>query len=155
MDRDEAIAQGIEEESRPLLSDGKENSKKVSEFLIENGIEIGELISSPFLRALETAEVVKKTFKYDGKITISEALLPERNFDDFLALLKQRSDGKKALFFVGHEPNLSHVVSSILGSRKSFIQLKKSGIALVEIDTISDAAAGNAMLKALVYPKML
>ncbi len=155
MEREDAFSEGVDEENRPLLKEGKDVTKVMTQILLENKFQVGEIISSPFLRALETAEIIKKTAHYDKKITISEALLPERNFDDFLDVLKNRKESHpdKGIVVVGHEPNLSHLISTLLGGRKTFIELKKSAVAVIEVESVSDAAAGNGLLRALLPPK--
>ena len=118
------------------------------------GLRINEIFSSPFLRAVETAEVLKKTLDIKGSIVISEDLLPERNFTDFLSFLKSRSTHSDVMLFVGHEPNLSHLVSTILGGKNAFVEIKKSGFVIIEIDTLADLPAGNGKLQAVVPPRL-
>jgi phosphohistidine phosphatase len=154
LDRSESITKGVEDGDRHLLKEGKEKTKKMGEVLGRLGFKIDEIFSSPFLRAVETAEVLKKTLEIKGNIIISEDLLPERNFPDFLSYLRNRNTLSEVMLFVGHEPNLSHLVSTVLGGKKSFIEIKKSGFVVLEIDTVADLPAGNGKLQAVVPPKI-
>jgi phosphohistidine phosphatase len=154
MDRSESVSKGIDEGDRPLLKEGKEKTRKSAELLRKLDFSIEEIVSSPFLRAVETAEVLKEACGVKGKISITEDLLPERNFNDFMSYLKNRSSMGECTVFVGHEPNLSHLVSSSLGGKKSFVEMKKSGFAVIEVESFQDLRAGNGKILTLAGPKL-
>jgi phosphohistidine phosphatase len=154
MDRTESVSKGIGEADRPILKEGREKTKKTAELLMRLGISPEEIVSSPFARAADTAEILKKSLGFEGKVTFTEDLQPERNFTDFLNYLKHRKSLKDTTVFVGHEPNLSHLISSCLGGKKTFIEIKKSGFAVVEIENLQDVPAGNGKLLTLVGPKI-
>jgi len=155
LDRTEAIQAGVEDEDRPITKEGKEKAKRMAALL--NSLDLGrmEIISSPFVRAVETAQILKKELDVKTPLILTEDLLPERNFTDFYGYLKQHKAAASVMVFVGHEPNLGHLVSTMLGGGNSFVDLKKAGFAVLEVETVQDLQAGNAKLHTLVGPRIL
>ena len=110
------------------------------------------LITSPYVRAVQTAEIFADALDYTRqKIRRNELLLPGSEptllFRD-LAREKQAS----SIFVFGHAPHLDDVIATALGSKKHFASLKKAGVALVELKRISPPIGALAWL---ATPKIL
>jgi phosphohistidine phosphatase len=110
------------------------------------------MISSPYVRASQTAEIFAAAMKYaKGKILKTELLLPGSDplvFYRELAHHKNRS----SVFCFGHAPHLDELVAAGLGLKKDVTQLKKAGVALLELHRISPPAGTLVWLAA---PKLL
>ncbi len=94
------------------------------------------ILSSPYLRAVQTAEIACVVLDLPvGKIHKVEALLPGASpkliFDEL-----SRSKAQEAICF-GHAPNLDEIIAYALHAPKTFTELKKAGAACLEISSLS------------------
>ena len=136
---------------RPLTPEGVEKMKKGAHGMKRSGIEFEAIVSSPFLRARQTAEIVAKEYRFADKILFSEALTPFGSFEKFMASLKDYQDYEKVLF-VGHEPTLSHFIASLVSEKADArIEMKKGGLCLVE----TSSSGKDGALKWILAPAVL
>ena len=108
------------------------------------------IVTSPYVRATQTAELAMEAFEYETKrLHTTEALLPEAEpedlFDELVAL------GANAVLCCGHAPNLDLVLAYILGYAEEATALKKAGAAWLRLF----GGPGHAELVALLPPKVL
>jgi phosphohistidine phosphatase len=111
---------------RKLTEAGKRRMKKIAKSLARNFPEAEVLISSPLVRAVETAEAVAKAYGGELRMETTELLEPGADVRDFRRLLADT----KAQFaiFVGHEPNLTKIMLDLTAMRShNDIELKKGG----------------------------
>ena len=127
---------------RPLTSEGRKKMKRVALALRTLVPEIQLLATSPFTRAVETAEIVAAA--YDGlDHVVVPVLAPAQSATDVTRWLagERRHD---TVAIVGHEPGLSRLVSWLLaGSERSFVELKKGAAVLLAFPDAVDAAAAT------------
>src|SRR5215470_8425725 len=140
------------EAERYLTEEGVEKTKQVAKGVAALGVTGDLLITSPYVRAVQTAEIFADALDYTRqKIRRNELLLPGSEptllFRD-LAREKQAS----SIFVFGHAPHLDDVIATALGSKKHFASLKKAGVALVELKRISPPIGALAWL---ATPKIL
>jgi phosphohistidine phosphatase len=133
------------ESERPLTKDGVQKTRKAVAGLKSLGIRPTHLLSSPFIRALETAKIVAETFNPDTAIQVCEELLFHRSPTDlFPVLAKLPKDS--CVICVGHEPHLGETAAyMIFGKTADSLSLKKAGACGVEFD--GKPQAGKGMLK--------
>ena len=137
---------------RPLTSDGRKDVKKVAKGLRQLCPTIDVLASSPFTRAIETAEVIAEVFG-DLKIIQRPELVPNKRRDLLLRWL-QSQKSKATVAIVGHEPHLSAVASWLMtGLGDAIIELKKGAVCLLEFD--GEIAPGRARMKWLMTARLL
>jgi len=153
----------VNDDFRPLTDAGMRKMKKVAKGLPGIVERPDLLLSSPLLRAVETAEILRGAWREDKSdkkldIRVVEWLRPDSSPDDLVEGLSggggpdARDDSLVAI--VGHEPHLSQLVSWLIGgSRHSRITLKKGGACLIEFD--GRPARGEGRLRWLATPKML
>ena len=113
------------------------------------------LASSPLVRALQTADILRASWQ-GMNVAVCEALRPEAPLDDFTKWLHHlpQAAPDALVAVVGHEPHLSKLVSWLCtGEERSFIEMKKGGVALLEFD--GKVAKGQARLLWLAPPKLL
>jgi phosphohistidine phosphatase len=127
--------EGRDDRLRPLTPDGKNDMRQAAAGLATLVRHIGALVTSPLVRAVQTAEIVAD--EYDCKVVTSDALEPDRDPEEVLKWLREQGlSGTVGL--VGHEPHLSSLVGYLLaGKRISFIELKKGGACLLEVTSPS------------------
>src|SRR4051812_24782322 len=96
-----------DDSKRPLTEEGFEKTRLSAKAMKKAGFWFDRVISSPFVRARQTAETVLKTLKWDGKLELYDGLKPEAGFEHFSKILNQL-DEKDSVLFVGHNPSISH-----------------------------------------------
>jgi len=133
------------EENRPLTDKGKKRTGQAAQGLAVLGCEPTHLFTSPFVRAYDTARLVRAavcpTLKLETKDELAVGTKPEQ----LMALLRTLPSDAVVLC-VGHEPLLGEVVSLLLcGKVLPNFQLKKAGAASLELS--EDVKAGQARLR--------
>lgn len=151
-DRDEFAGSGKPDDERPLTDAGRRKMKKVARGLREIVEGIDHLATSPLVRAAQTAEIVSDAFDI-GPAEAIPHLSPDARPEDFSRWIAVHSD-KEVVAVVGHEPNLSSLVSWLIaGTGASRIELKKGGACLVSFD--GEVEAGKGSLTWLMTPRIL
>jgi phosphohistidine phosphatase len=88
-------------------------ANKLKEKLAGSDEEIGQVITSPYVRAVETADIVATVLGLDGKVAQEKELAPGAD----LAKVKRIEDEYRDsgnLLLVGHEPDLGMIASQLL-----------------------------------------
>lgn len=129
-----AVPRGTPEhkdEDRPLTKEGSRKMKLAAQGMRKMGLEFGRILSSPYLRARQTAEIVADVFKLE--VVLSEPLIPTASHRVLIAnLVKIRED---SVLLVGHEPHLSEFVSVLAcGTGDAQLELKKGGLCKLSSD---------------------
>ena len=141
-----------EDKDRPLIERGRTKTEKVAERLVQLEIKFDLLLTSPFLRAKQTADILKKA-GLANKITELEHLSPEGNLSDWLQELPET---RETIALVGHQPNLGNWAEQLVwGTVGEKLMLKKAGIIGVQIPSLSEEPSGKGELFLLVSPKWM
>jgi phosphohistidine phosphatase len=138
------------DEKRPLDKLGIKQSHDMGRVLAALEIKVDAIISSPLLRALQTAELVAEEFDHKSKIITDAALRPEGSYEMFRDLLRRHSS-KKSIMVAGHNPSMTDFLNRLLSGGSSFnaIEMKKGAVAKVEMDDHD-----SALLKWYLPPKV-
>ena len=145
LDRAEAERIGMPDSERPLTREGREQMKAVARGLVKRVPDISVIFTSPWLRATQTAELLRKRYSEIGWVQ-SEALLPGTEPSALASALSEHGyDGVLAV--VGHEPHLSGWVSWCLtGDTRPILELRKGGACLLSFPTDLVAPAQAQLL---------
>src|SRR6202453_5147258 len=112
------------EPERPLTAKGVQNARAAALGLHELGVKPDVLITSPYVRAAETAEIFAEALGFPlDKIRVSEALKPSENPADIVKELL-RLKPKEAIC-CGHAPHLDATIAYLCGARVPFTEMKK------------------------------
>lgn len=140
------------EAERYLTEEGVEKTKQVAKGVAALGVTGDLLITSPYVRAAQTAEIFADAFDYARqKIRRNEMLLPGSE-PNLLFRELAREKQASSIFVFGHAPQLDDVIATALGSKKHLTSLKKAGVALIELKRISPPMG---VLAWLATPKIL
>lgn len=120
---------GTDDSRRPLTEQGIEKLGRQAHKMVKWKIRFDRILSSPYTRAFQTAEIVGKAF--DLKVQPDPRLRSGAfNLSQLAALLADH-DSRQNLLVVGHEPDFSTVLGQLIGGgRISFV---KGGFACVEL----------------------
>jgi phosphohistidine phosphatase len=103
-------------------------------------------LSSPYVRALQTAEIFAEALAYPkSKIEKTEHLLPGAEPAAFFRELSHKKSLESVICF-GHAPQLDELISFALGAKKDLTELKKAGAACVELTRVYPCAGKLAWL---------
>lgn len=140
-----------DDSKRPLTAAGIAALKKEAHALTVLDVELDQIISSPFVRARQTADILAHTLGSKPPVITSDALAPAGTpASVFQELAKHMRLGRIAL--VGHEPNLGELAARLIGARAP-IELKKGGVCRIDFEVFPPKGIGH--LRWLVTPKML
>ncbi|MED5164359.1 MAG: phosphohistidine phosphatase SixA, partial [Cyanobacteriota bacterium] len=113
---------GVDDSLRPLTEQGILRTMEVARRLRSLGFAADRLLSSPYLRAAQTAELAQQA-GLAGRVEFESGLLPGRDSWPLLEGLVGRC------LLVGHEPDLTHLAARLLGIPTGCLVLKKAGFA--------------------------
>jgi phosphohistidine phosphatase len=135
---------------RALTPSGRSRVQAVAETLTLLGEEPLLIVTSPLVRAVQTAEIVALVTKLgdrDGSLEVRRGIAPG---GDGAALAHALvAEGRKRVMLVGHEPDLSELVSALVGSfGRGFDKAMVVGVQL-------PSAAGRGRLRFVLDPKTL
>lgn len=137
---------------RPLTEKGRERMKKIAASLREIGVQPDLIVSSPYVRASQTACILAKALKYREEIAYSDSLVPMGKADDMIGEINDKYSVDE-LMLVGHEPSLSSLAGVLLaGDAEIAINLKKGGVCCLSVDDLHYDR--KAVLEWLVTPKI-
>ncbi|HEY7529549.1 MAG TPA: phosphohistidine phosphatase SixA [Gemmatimonadota bacterium] len=120
---------------RPLTKGGERKHRAVSEELRRMGIAFDEILSSPLVRARQTAEITARVYGWTRPIVEAEELGYRFSFPALAARL-ERFDRDASILCVGHEPDLSRFGGRLLhASGDVQIEFKKSGVLGLALET--------------------
>jgi phosphohistidine phosphatase len=133
---------GVSDEDRPLTSCGMAQATALANALRGHGVELRLMISSPLLRARQTAEELLREWpepRPDFRVYQELALGGKRR--RLLRALREQGADKVAV--VGHEPELGSLAAYLLGSKKLHIALDKAGVAFLQCNAGLDKGDGQ------------
>lgn len=138
--------------ARPLTDAGRRNMHKAAKGLRTLVPELDQLVTSPLVRAQQTAAIVSERYA-DMPVTELALLAPGGSMPALLAWLREQP-AAATVALVGHEPDLGVFASYLLSeSKESFISLKKGAACLIEFT--ERPVAGDAKLEWLLQPNEL
>ncbi len=142
---------GMSDDMRPLTVEGRKRMRNNVAGLVRFIPQIHVLATSPLVRAVETAQVVAKTFKVSA-VEVA-ALAPQGKSDKLVTWIAQQPIGD-TVALVGHEPILTGLASWLVGgSSKVKFSLKKGGACCILLN--EKVAAGAGRLSWLLTPRQM
>lgn len=137
--------QGTDEE-RPLSPDGKLLVFDVAASLVRHQMHPELILTSPYVRATQTAQIMADCLGSALTITVDKRLAPGFGLKQLDKLLRDHRD-LQTMMLVGHDPDLSDVVRSLTGGGR--LAIRKAGLAQVDLP---DPQALKGRLISLIVP---
>ena len=140
------------DDDRPLTPDGIHKFRLAARGIQEVAPKLDRIVSSPLVRARQTADILRDTLAPHVEIEFTPLLINGADFGDLVAHVTGLGAANVAL--VGHNPHVSEFAAYLLGGRgASSILFKKGAAALV---SFPDAPApGRGTLEWLIQPGAL
>jgi len=140
-----------DDSKRPLTDEGIARLRKSARGLARFGVVIDVIVTSPFVRTRQTAEVFVGAFDPRPPIVAAESLTPGGSYQALLADLEKQAR-RKRIALIGHEPSIGEIAARLAGSRHAFA-FKKGGICRIDVETLPPAGPGS--LRWFATPRML
>ena len=145
----------INDSERMLTEEGTVKMEQIAAALCRLNYKPGFILSSPFARARQTAEILLHAFGKEPEMKILPALAPsgtrQELYHAISSIFKKQIPG---LMIVGHQPSLGEIAGEIaFGSSENYIELKKGGVCVIEIESLWGTPRGT--LTALLSPSIL
>lgn len=120
---------------RLLTGEGRKKLAEAAKAMQKLKLELDLIITSPYKRASQTAEIVASTYR-KAKFKISDELIPSGKPRQLIRQLQELSDDSSVML-VGHEPYLSELISVLIsGDADSCLKMKKGGLCKLEVGDI-------------------
>lgn len=145
----------LPDEKRPLLEKGKKRTKRIIDDLLRRETVVDLIVSSPAVRAFETAKIIGNALRDSEDEIQTDSLLyfvdAERLFNLFFDL----PSGVDNLMIVGHNPALTTFANHFLTQKIDSIST--SGVVCIDFETEKweEIDNMNSKLRFFVTPKML
>ncbi len=134
---------------RPLTEEGKERMQRAAATIARLDLALDAVLTSPFLRAHQTASIVATALDAEDKLVVDERLGAEFGISRLAEIMSDHPDSGSVML-VGHEPGMSETISALIGGGR--IVCKKGGLACVKLEKPS-SLKGELLL--LVTPRLL
>jgi phosphohistidine phosphatase len=149
----DAVSSG-KDSDRPLTDEGKRKVRQSAEAMAALGLQFDHILSSPYVRARQTAEIVADEFKASRRLELTDTLAPDGSTEDLLDLLRRLEHPAEEVLLAGHEPYLSELISLLVwGEPRSAVTLKKGSLCKLTAGPLKHGRC--ASLEWLLTPKQM
>jgi phosphohistidine phosphatase len=140
-----------DDSQRPLTGKGAAKMTRIASGLRKMGVEVDLILSSPYLRARQTAEILAKTFSITEMLIPTSALEPDAPASQIINEINDRFSKFHNIVLVGHQPYLNTLISTLISGDPTLgITLKKGGLCRLNIEHLHYDRC--ATLDWLLYP---
>ena len=146
----DAVPSARTDDLRPLSDKGRQQAKRVARFCKEHALQPDIILTSPFLRAEETARIVAQELKCELVLSafLASGMMPFAAMEELRAYLRF-----ECVLLVGHEPDLSALAGTLLGAGNlGALRMRKATLAELTVDTLTP---GSSHLEFLAPAKLM
>ena len=139
---------------RPLTPKGERKLQQITEAMLALELSFDLILSSPYVRARQTAEIVAEAFGARRKLEFSDALTPAGSPKKLIEFLNGLRPSPEDVLLSGHEPYLSGLISLLLsGAPGLSVVMKKGGLCKLGVEQLKPGRC--ARLEWLLTPKQM
>jgi phosphohistidine phosphatase len=147
----EEPAPGESDADRELTPEGRTKLRENLRIAAEAGAEPTLILSSPLVRALQSAEIASQVLRYKQEILQTDVLLPSSQPERVWDELRVHRDEREVLL-VGHDPLFSQLAAYLLGTPALQVDFKKG--AILRVDCESFGAKPHGILRWFLTSKL-
>jgi phosphohistidine phosphatase len=136
---------------RPLTDEGVRRLRKIAAGLVRIGVNFDVMLTSPLVRAKQTAEIIAAGLDPHPPIVMTEALSPGGAYAAVVEELGKQAR-RRRIALVGHEPGIGALTARLIGSRH-LLEFKKGAIARADLAALPPTGAGS--LQWFLTPRLL
>lgn len=142
---------GQPDAERVLTADGKKKLRNVLRAAAAAGVAPSLILTSPYKRAVQTAQLAAEILDYKGELLRTKALEPGSSPKPVWDEIRVHKDESRILLS-GHEPLFSRLTAYLLNAPELQIDFKKGAIACVEVERFT--AEPHGVLRWYLTPKV-
>ena len=142
---------GQPDAERALTPDGRKKLRNVLRTAAAAGVAPSLILTSPYKRALQTAQLAAEILDYKGELLRTKALEPAAAPKSVWDEIRVHKDEAQILLS-GHEPLFSRLTAYLVGCPNLNVDFKKGALACVEIDRFPEEPHG--VLRWMLTPKL-
>jgi phosphohistidine phosphatase len=148
-------APGYDDDSkRPLTPEGERKMRRIARAMQALDVEFDLILSSPFTRARQTAEIVAGVFRAEKKLVLEDSLTVGGDLRELIHRINTAYGTLERILLIGHEPSMSELISVLIaGDTRVSIALRKGGLCKLTTDALRYGQC--ATLECLLTPKQL
>ena len=136
---------------RPLTPDGIARFREAVEGLAALGVKLDQVLTSPLVRAHQTAEILAEILPGRPPVTELKALAPGNTAAAVMTALGEYGR-RSSIALVGHEPGVGELAARLVGARGAF-SFKKGAVCRIDVGALPLAGPGE--LRWFATPRML
>ena len=142
---------GMSDSERALVPEGKKKLRAVLRIAKAADVQPTLILTSPYRRAVETAEIAATELGYSGEIVKSNALRPGCAPEEVWDEIRTYSSEERILLS-GHEPLFGYLAGFLLSTPSMLIDVKKGSLIRIDMDQIGLRPRG--VLRWYLTPKL-
>jgi phosphohistidine phosphatase len=128
---------GGKDSERRLTSEGRRKTAQSAEGMSALGLRFDQVLSSPYLRAKETAQIAADVLQSGDRLALTGLLTPGADIGELIEEIAGRTARAENVLLVGHEPMLSELISLLVcGNRDAGVVLKKGALCKLTTDEL-------------------
>jgi phosphohistidine phosphatase len=147
----ETARAGQPDSERALTPEGRRKLREVLKVARAAEVKPSLILTSPYRRAVETAEIAASVLDYKNDLLRTKALVPEGDPSGVWDEIRVHRDEAEVLL-AGHEPLFSHLVAYLLDSPALVVDFKKGALARIDMDQFG--ARPRGILRWFLPPKV-
>lgn len=142
---------GQADSERALTPEGKKKLRGILKAAREAGVAPTLVMTSPYRRAFETAELAAAELGYKGELVRTDTLIPAGKPEAAWDEVRVHQEEAQILL-AGHDPLFTHLTGHLLGCPGLVIDFKKGAMVRIDLDRFGPAPRG--VLKWMLVPKL-
>jgi phosphohistidine phosphatase len=129
---------------RRLTDRGTLRTATVAKGLKRLGLSFDRIVSSPYVRARQTAEVVARITSHEREVLLDSRLVPFATLEMVAELVSEHSDAEH-LLLTGHEPNMGIVIGGLVAEGRLAMDVRKASVTAIEMLRTRRPASGSLL----------
>ena len=142
---------GQPDSERALTPEGRKKLRAVLRMVAAAGVRPSLILTSPYRRALQTAQIAAEILDYKGDLVRTRALEPNSSPEAVWQEIRVHRD-QAAILLSGHEPLFGGLTAHLLKAPSLHVEFKKGGMVCLEMDHFG--AEPHGVLKWYLTPKL-
>lgn len=143
---------GLSESQRALTQEGRAKTAEVVKLARRSGMRPSLILTSPYVRARQTAAIAAEHLDYTAELTALESLVPHGAPEDVWRDIRDYAH-ETSILLAGHEPLMGRIAAYLLNAPALKIDMKKAAIVRIDLESLRVAPHGT--LRWMIVPKMV
>jgi phosphohistidine phosphatase len=129
-----------DDDKRPLTDRGIDRFKEGVAGLAWLGVQLDIVLTSPLIRARQTAEYLCAGLPEQPAVETVDALAPGHTSLEVMEQIARAAGSAATIAIVGHEPELGELTGWLIGTKRA-VPLKKGGVCRLDMDSLTSRYA--------------